>query len=109
MTESRWRPTEDEEPVETLGADGTNELLCVSVRSGRAHGSGDDSDAFAAEHSSNDSVNLRSRSWIRNRIRSKTAVKLRLRVCWVTQASVGFIVQPATWTRRLASSMKNKT
>jgi integrase len=45
--------------------------------------------------SSNDRVNLLSRSWIRNRTRSKTPVKLRLRACWVTQAPVGFVVQHA--------------
>src|SRR6266511_4102532 len=41
---------EDEEPVETLGADGADEPLGVGVGSGCAHGRGDDSDAFAAEH-----------------------------------------------------------
>src|SRR6266487_2961727 len=34
--------------------------------------------------SSNEAVNLLSRSWIRNRIRSNTPLKLRLRACWVT-------------------------
>src|SRR5207253_2561003 len=59
--------------------------------------------------SSNEAVNLLSRSWIRNLIRSNTPVKLRLRACWVTQAPVGLAVQPARWTRRLSSSMKNRT
>src|SRR4029450_6302882 len=43
-------------------------------------------------------LNLLSWSWIRNRIRSKMPVKLRLRACWVTQAPVGLVVQPAMWT-----------
>src|SRR6266540_1877298 len=46
-------------------------------------------------------LNLLSRSWIRKRIRSKMPVKLRLRACWVTQAPVGLVVQPARWTLRL--------
>ena len=32
---------EDEEPVETLGADGADEPLCVGVRFGCAHGRGE--------------------------------------------------------------------
>jgi hypothetical protein len=34
-------------------------------------------------------------------------VQLRLRACWVTQATVGCLVQPARKTQREASSMKN--
>jgi hypothetical protein len=41
---------EDEEPVETFGADRADEPLGVGVRFGCAHGRGDDLDAFAAEH-----------------------------------------------------------
>src|SRR5712691_1385857 len=60
--------------------------------------------------SSKAAVNLLSRSWMRNRIRSNTPVKLRLRACWVTQAPLGLVVQPANWTRRrLPGSMKNNT
>ena len=36
-------------------------------------------------------------------------LKPRLRACWVTQAPVGLVVQPARWTRRLPSSMKKST
>jgi hypothetical protein len=59
--------------------------------------------------SSKAAVNLLSRSWIRNRIGSNAPVKLRLRACCVTQAPLGLVVQPARWTRRLPSSMKNNT
>src|SRR5512132_4580352 len=41
--------------------------------------------------SSNEVVNLPSRSWIRKRIRSNRPVKPRLRACWTTQAPVGFL------------------
>jgi hypothetical protein len=67
-------------------------------------------DAFAAE----DLVERRRElavagSWIRKRIRSNTPVRLRLRAYCVTQSPVGLVVQPAKWTRRLPSSMKNST
>jgi hypothetical protein len=47
--------------------------------------------------SSKAAANLLSRSWIRNRVRSNSPVKLRLRACWVTQPPVGLVVQPARW------------
>src|SRR3954453_19498914 len=39
--------------------------------------------------SSKAALNLLLRSWIRNRVRSRTLVKLRLRACWVTQMPCG--------------------
>jgi hypothetical protein len=44
--------------------------------------------------SSKAAANLLSRSWTRNRTRSNTPVKLRLRACCVTQAPLGLVVQP---------------
>jgi hypothetical protein len=41
---------EDQQPVETFGADGADEALGVGVRLGRAHGRAEYWDAFAAEH-----------------------------------------------------------
>jgi hypothetical protein len=85
---------EDEEPVETLGADGADEPLGVGVRLWCAHRRGDDSDPFAAEHLVERHGELVAVG-TRNRTRSKKSVKLRLRAWWVTQAPVGFVVQPA--------------
>jgi hypothetical protein len=89
---------EDQQPVEALGPDGADEALGVSVAWGCTDRGVDDSDVFAAK----DLVEGRrefgvSRSWTRNRIRSNTPVKLRLRACWVTQAPLGLVVQPANW------------
>jgi hypothetical protein len=42
-------PVEDEEPVETLGADGANEALGDRIRLGRPDRCPDDLDAFTAE------------------------------------------------------------
>jgi hypothetical protein len=36
-------------------------------------------------------------------------VKARLRACWVTQAPLGFLVQPASQTRRLPWAIKMRT
>src|SRR5579859_2581489 len=56
-------------------------------------------------------LNLVSRSWIRKRKcgRVSDSVQLICRACWQTQAESDCVVQPAMWTRRLPSSMKNKT
>ncbi len=95
---------EDEEPVETLGADGADEPLGVGVGSGCAHGRGDDSDAFAAEHLVEPQGEL-AVAVVDQEPHPLEPVKLRLRACWVTQAPLGLVVQPANWTRRLPSSM----
>jgi hypothetical protein len=44
-----------------------------------------------------------------NRGRGPSAGIGRLRACWVTQAPSGLVVTPATWTRRVPSSMQNST
>ncbi len=46
---------------------------------------------------------------IRNRRRCSAKSRPRLRACWVTQSPLGFFVQPASQTRRLACAMKNNT
>ena len=59
--------------------------------------------------------NLASRSWIRKRAGTLASWSAQLNCRAspegypVTQALVGFAVQPARWTRRLPSSMKNNT
>jgi len=101
--------SEDQEPVEALGADGAHEPLRVGVGLWCADRCVDRLDPSLRNTSSKAVVNLLARSWIRNRVRSNRPVKLRLRACWVTQAPVGLVVQPARWTRRLPSSMKKST
>jgi hypothetical protein len=101
--------TDDQQPVETLGADGADEALGIGVCLWRTDRRLDDIDALAAEDLVKRGLNLLSRSWIRKRVRSRMPVKLRLRACCVTQAPVGLGVQPAIWTRRLPSSMKKRT
>ena len=53
---------------------------------------------------------MASRSWMRKRgdAPASCSVQARLRACWVTQAAVGWAVQPARWTRRVPTSRKNR-
>ena len=101
--------TEDEHPVETLGADGADEAFCVGIRLRRTHGRADDSNAFAAEYLVEGTGELAVSIVDQEAFRSNRPVKLRLRACWSTHAPVGFDVHPAKWTRRLAILMKNST
>ena len=101
----------DQEPVETLGADGADETLGGCVRRRRSHRRLDELDAFADEDGVESRVNLLSRSRIRKRNDPDRfwSVQANWRACWVTHGPVGFAVQPARWTRRLPSSMKKST
>jgi hypothetical protein len=49
----------------------------------------------------------------RSRIKKRTSLSLksrpRFRACWVTHSPVGFLVQPASQTRRFACAMKKST
>jgi hypothetical protein len=100
---------QDQQPVETFGADGANEALGVRVCLWRADRVRITLIPSLRKTSSKAAVNLLSRSWIRKCIRSNRPVKLRLRACCVTHAPVGLVVQSAKWTRRLSSSMKKRT
>jgi len=92
---------EDEQPVEALGADRSDEAFGDRVFTIRI--------CSLRSTSSNGAAYLLSRSRIKKRLRSSSPVKLRLRACWVTQSPSGLVVQPASQTRRLACSMKNST
>ena len=85
---------EDQQPVETLAADGVNEALRVGVFAcGARIGVWITLIPSLRKTSSKAEVNLLSRSWIRKRSRSKMPEKLRFRACWVTQPPVGLVVQ----------------
>ena len=102
--------SEDEEPVQTLSADGTHEALREGVRTRCSSWGLDDLIPSVRNTSSKLAVNFVSRSRIRNRIaRELGQDELRLRACWVAHAPAGLAVTPEKWTRRLSSSMKNST
>src|SRR6266508_3987158 len=100
-------PLEDQQPVEALGARGSDEALGDRVRFGRADRRSDDLDVFAAE----DGVEVTRELAVAiadqeaNRRRSFRQGPGELAACWVIQALSGLGVQPARWTRRLPSSM----
>jgi hypothetical protein len=100
---------DDQQPVETLGADGADEALGVGVCLWRADGRMDHVDAFAAEDLVEGCTELAVPVKIRKLVCSRMPVKLRLRACYVTRVPVGLGVQPAIWTRRLPRSMKKRT
>jgi hypothetical protein len=100
-------PVEDEEPVEALGAGGSDEALGDCIRLGRPDRCPDDLDAFAAE----DGVELTRELVVAianqeaNWRRSLGKGANELASCWLTQAPSGLCVHPARWTRRVPSSM----
>jgi hypothetical protein len=100
---------DDQQPVKTFGANGSDEALGDGVCLRRPHRRLDDPDPPLPNTSSKVPPYLPSRSRIRNRMPSSARSRPRLRACWMTHAPVGLLEQPANDTRRLACAMKNKT
>jgi hypothetical protein len=123
---------EDQQPVEALRTDCSDEALRDRVRLGRSDRRLHDPDAFAAENlveraavlavavadeeagpwSEKSRPRLRdllSRSRMKKRTPWSEKSRPRLRACWVTHAPLGLLVQPASQTRRLLWAMKNST
>jgi hypothetical protein len=100
---------QDQEPVKTLRANGSDEALRDRVGLRRLHRRLDDPDAFAAKDLVEGALYLLLPSRIRKRTPRSAKSRPRFRACWVTQAPVGLVVQPASQTRRLACAMKNNT
>src|SRR6266498_4379202 len=83
--------THDEQPVQALGADGTNPPLRVGVALGACTGVTSTLAPSERNTSSNPPQNFASRSRTRKRTRRPGSSKSsrRLRACWVTQAALG--------------------
>jgi hypothetical protein len=103
---------EDKEPVETFRADDTDASLGDRVRLRRTHRRAHDLDPLASEDrvkvAPELAVAIADQEPQRCRALGKRPGELA-RACWVTQAPLGFAVQPARCTRRLSSSMKKST
>ena len=98
-------PVPEQGPVEALAADRADEAFAAGARTGvRITRIASD-----AKTVSKVLVYFASRSRIRNENRSSSPAMARFRPCWATQDPCGLRVTPATWTRRVASSMKNST
>jgi hypothetical protein len=100
---------DDQHPVETLGAHRTDETFGVGVRLRRPDRRMDHPDPFATKDLVESRTELAVAVVDQEPRPVGTPVKLRLRACWVTQAPVGLVVQPAKWILRLASSIKKRT
>ena len=88
--------TEDEEPVQTLSADGAHESLGERVRTGSSNRGPYDADALGGEYLVEAGGELRVSIPDEEFGRSvpSTSTKDRLRACWVTHSPTGLAVTP---------------
>jgi hypothetical protein len=93
---------EDQQPVETFGADGADEPLSDRVRLGCLTGLFTIRMPSLRKTLSKEPLYLLSRSPIRKRAPWSAKSRPRFRACWVTDSPLGFFVQPANQIRRLA-------
>jgi hypothetical protein len=101
--------TVDQDVVEALLAHGPHKALREGVRPRCPDRRSDDPDALGAEHRIEGPEYLASRSRSRNRTPDSRSSTARFRACPVTHVESGYAVTPATCTRRVESSMKNRT
>ena len=89
-------PTEDEEPIEALSADGPDEALRNAFARGDRIGVLMVLTPSVRKTSSKPEVNLVSRSRMRNLTDRERSVRswLRLRACWMTHSPAGLVVTP---------------
>src|SRR6266516_2569346 len=101
----------EQQPIQALGADGATHrpayAFAVGARTGVT--------STWAPSERNASSKLRQNFASRSRSRKRTCrsrspnTSSKLRACWVTQVLSGWAVTPARCTRRVSSSMKNRT
>src|SRR5437870_638725 len=100
---------DNQQPVETLGADGADEALGVGVCLWRADRRMDHFDAFAAEDLVKGCAELAVPVMDQEARPLEDAGEAEVAGLLRNQAPVGLGVQPTIWTRRLPSSMKKRT
>jgi hypothetical protein len=102
---------DDQQPVEALGTDRTDPTLRIGVRIRRLDRRDQHLGTLGPEHVVEPTTELGvAVAEHKAQSLSPSAVaRNRLRACWATQAPSGLDVTPASWTRRVASSMKNST
>jgi hypothetical protein len=98
---------QDQQPVQTLGAHGSDEAFRDRVRLRCPHRRLHDADAFAAEDLVARAAVLAVAVADQERTAWSEKSRPRLRACCAIQAPVGLAVQPASHTRRLPWAMKN--
>ena len=102
-------PAEDEDVIEALSPDGADPAFGECVRPRRTDGVFTTVRPSVRKTSSKGAENFESRSRSRMCLSSSCPVIARFRARWATQEESGRVVAPATWTRRVESSMKNRT
>jgi hypothetical protein len=100
---------DDQQPIETFGADGENNALGIGVRLRGVGRRVDHVHAFAAEDLVEGCAEFAVAVVDQEAHAVEQAGEAEVRACWVTQERLGLVVQPAKWTRRLPSSMKYRT
>jgi hypothetical protein len=102
---------DDQQPVQALGPHRSDPALRVGVGVRRLHRRDQHLGALGAEHVVEAAGELRVAVAQHEAQLSSSFAEhsSKLRACWVTQPLLGLAVTPARWTRRVSSSMKNKT
>jgi hypothetical protein len=101
-------PANDEDVVETLSSSASDPALRGRVRFRRTDRCPHNLEAFGPEDLI-EPQNFESRSRSRICLSSRRSAIDRFRACWVTHTESGRLVTPAMWTRRVATSRKNRT
>jgi len=102
---------DDQQPVQTLSADGLYPTFGVRVGLGRLHRRQQHLGALRAEYIIEAPGELRVMVADEDAQLSPAfaSTSSRLRACWMTQGPLGLAVTPARWTRLVSSSIKNST
>ena len=100
---------EDQQPVETLAADGADEALGEGVRLRRTNRCPDHPDAFALEDLIEGEAELAVTVVDQEPRPFEDTAEVEVACLLGAQPPLGLVVQPARWTRRLPSSMKKST
>ena len=102
-------PAEDQDVIQALSSSRADPALRERVRPWGSDRRLEDSDVFGPEDLVEAPGELRVSIRSRMCLSPRDPVIERFRACWVTQAESGRLVVPATWTRLVESSMKNRT
>jgi hypothetical protein len=104
-------PPNDQQPVEALGAHGSNPAFRMGVRIGRPHGRQQHPGALRAEHVVEAAAEFRVAVAEHKAQLSSPLPEHQQQVAGLLgdPGPVGMAVTPARWTCRVSSSMKNST
>jgi hypothetical protein len=102
-------PVEDQQTIEALAANGSDETLGERVRPRRPDGGLDDPHTVGAEHLVEAGGELGVSIPDEELGRTGSLGEGALRACWTTHSPTGVAVMPLRCTRRVSISIKNRT